>query len=296
MNDVLVQTSDRLDKYLAANTAFSRAMIQKMIDAGLVSVNEELEKASYIVQPGDLIEYEELPRVPTSITPVKMELDIVYQDDDIAVVNKPSGLVVHPGPGHYDATLVHGLLECLSGLSGIGGVMRPGIVHRIDKDTSGLLVVAKHDAAHEMLSEALKQHEIKREYLAIVHGVLDHDQGKIDAPVGRSVHNRLLMDVVKDGKRAVTHFEVVERFAKHTLVRCRLETGRTHQIRVHFKYIGYPIVGDPQYGPKKDTSLTGQYLHAIALSFAHPITKEECQFETPIPSSFTDYIKTIQTA
>ena len=296
MNDVLVQTSDRLDKYLAANTAFSRAMIQKMIDAGLVSVNEELEKASYIVQPGDLIEYEELPRVPTSITPVKMELDIVYQDDDIAVVNKPSGLVVHPGPGHYDATLVHGLLECLSGLSGIGGVMRPGIVHRIDKDTSGLLVVAKHDAAHETLSEALKQHEIKREYLAIVHGVLDHDQGKIDAPVGRSVHNRLLMDVVKDGKRAITHFEVVERFAKHTLVRCRLETGRTHQIRVHFKYIGYPIVGDPQYGPKKDTSLTGQYLHAIALSFAHPISKEECRFETPIPSSFTDYIKTIQTA
>jgi pseudouridine synthase, RluA family len=296
MNDVLVQTSDRLDKYLAANTAFSRAMIQKMIDAGLVSVNEELEKASYIVQPGDLIEYEELPRVPTSITPVKMELDIVYQDDDIAVVNKPSGLVVHPGPGHYDATLVHGLLECLNGLSGIGGVMRPGIVHRIDKDTSGLLVVAKHDAAHETLSEALKQHEIKREYLAIVHGVLDHDQGKIDAPVGRSVHNRLLMDVVKDGKRAITHFEVVERFAKHTLVRCRLETGRTHQIRVHFKYIGYPIVGDPQYGPKKDTSLTGQYLHAIALSFAHPISKEECRFETPIPSSFTDYIKTIQTA
>jgi ribosomal large subunit pseudouridine synthase D (EC 5.4.99.-) len=285
-----------LDKYLAANTAFSRAMIQKMIDAGLVSVNEELEKASYIVQPGDLIEYEELPRVPTSITPVKMELDIVYQDDDIAVVNKPSGLVVHPGPGHYDATLVHGLLECLNGLSGIGGVMRPGIVHRIDKDTSGLLVVAKHDAAHETLSEALKQHEIKREYLAIVHGVLDHDQGKIDAPVGRSVHNRLLMDVVKDGKRAITHFEVVERFAKHTLVRCRLETGRTHQIRVHFKYIGYPIVGDPQYGPKKDTSLTGQYLHAIALSFAHPISKEECRFETPIPSSFTDYIKTIQTA
>ena len=295
MNDVLVQTSDRLDKYLAANTAFSRAMIQKMIDAGLVSVNEELEKASYIVQPGDLIEYEELPRVPTSITPVKMELDIVYQDDDIAVVNKPSGLVVHPGPGHYDATLVHGLLECLSGLSGIGGVMRPGIVHRIDKDTSGLLVVAKHDAAHETLSEALKQHEIKREYLAIVHGVLDHDQGKIDAPVGRSVNNRLLMDVVKDGKRAITHFEVVERFAKHTLVRCRLETGRTHQIRVHFKYIGYPIVGDPQYGPKKDTSLTGQYLHAIALSFTHPISKEECRYETPIPSSFTDYIKTIQT-
>ena len=296
MNDVLVQVSDRLDKYLAANTTFSRAMIQKMIDAGLVSVNEELEKASYMVQPGDLIEYEELPKVATAITPIKMDLDIVYQDDDIAVVNKPSGLVVHPGPGHYDATLVHGLLECLDGLSGIGGVMRPGIVHRIDKDTSGLLVVAKHDAAHEVLSEALKQHDIEREYIAIVHGVLDHDQGKIDAPVGRSAHNRLLMDVVKEGKRAVTHFEVMERYAKHTLVRCRLETGRTHQIRVHFKYIGFPIAGDPQYGPKKDASPTGQYLHATALSFAHPMTKAPLRFETALPDSFHDYIKTIQTA
>ena len=294
MNDVLVQTSDRLDKYLAAHTTFSRAMIQKMIDAGLVSVNEELEKASYTVQPGDLIEYEELPSVPTSITPVAMNLDIVYQDSDIAVVNKPSGLVVHPGPGHYDATLVHGLLECLDGLSGIGGVMRPGIVHRIDKDTSGLLVVAKHDAAHEVLSEALKQHEIQREYIALVHGVLDHDQGKIDAPVGRSVHNRLLMDVVKDGKRAVTHFEVVERFAKHTLVRCRLETGRTHQIRVHFKYIGFPVVGDPQYGPKKESSNTGQYLHAIALAFLHPMSKQPLRFETPVPESFDQYIRQIQ--
>ena len=294
MNDVLVQTSDRLDKYLAAHTTFSRAMIQRMIDAGLVSVNEELEKASYIVQPGDLIEYEELPSVPTSITPVAMDLDIVYQDSDIAVVNKPSGLVVHPGPGHYDATLVHGLLECLDGLSGIGGVMRPGIVHRIDKDTSGLLVVAKHNAAHEVLSEALKQHENQREYIALVHGVLDHDQGKIDAPVGRSVHNRLLMDVVKDGKRAVTHFEVVERFAKHTLVRCRLETGRTHQIRVHFKYIGFPVVGDPQYGPKKESSDTGQYLHAIALAFLHPMSKQPLRFETPVPESFDQYIRQIQ--
>jgi 23S rRNA pseudouridine1911/1915/1917 synthase len=296
MNDVLVQTSDRLDKYLAANSSFSRAMIQKMIDAGLVSVNDELEKASYIVQPGDLIEFEELPKVPTSIAPVSMDLQIVYQDDAIAVVNKPSGLVVHPGPGHYEATLVHGLLHAMDGLSGIGGVMRPGIVHRIDKDTSGLLVVAKHDAAHEVLSEALKQHEIEREDIAIVHGVLDHDQGKIDAPVGRSEHNRLLMDVVKDGKRAVTHFQVVERFAKHTLVRCRLETGRTHQIRVHFKYIGFPIAGDPQYGPKKESSITGQYLHAVALSFLHPVSKEPLRFETEMPESFIEYIKTIQTA
>jgi 23S rRNA pseudouridine1911/1915/1917 synthase len=184
----------------------------------------------------------------------------------------------------------------MDGLSGIGGVMRPGIVHRIDKDTSGLLVVAKHDAAHEVLSEALKQHEIEREYIAIVHGVLDHDQGKIDAPVGRSEHNRLLMDVVKDGKRAVTHFQVVERFAKHTLVRCRLETGRTHQIRVHFKYIGFPIAGDPQYGPKKESSITGQYLHAVALSFLHPVSKEPLRFETAMPESFIEYIKTIQTA
>jgi 23S rRNA pseudouridine1911/1915/1917 synthase len=295
MNDVLVQASERLDKYLAAHTSFSRAMIQKMIEAGLVSVNEELEKPSFIVQPGDLIEYEELPASPTSITPVPMALDIVYQDDDIAVVNKPTGLVVHPGPGHSEATLVHGLLAALDGLSGIGGVMRPGIVHRIDKDTSGLLVVAKHDRAHEALSEALKHHEITREYVALVHGVLDHDKGKIDAPVGRSVHNRLLMDVVKDGKRAITHFEVIERFAKHTLVRCRLETGRTHQLRVHFKYIGFPIVGDPQYGPKKEASETGQYLHAIALSLRHPVTKQPLRFETPYPDSMLAFMKNIQT-
>jgi 23S rRNA pseudouridine1911/1915/1917 synthase len=172
--------------------------------------------------------------------------------------------------------------------------MRPGIVHRIDKDTSGLLVVAKTDAAHIALTEALKRHEIKREYLAIVHGVIDHDRGKIDAPIGRNPQNRLLMDVVPDGKHSVTHFQVIERFADHTLVRCQLETGRTHQIRVHFKYIGYPIVGDPQYGLKKQASTSGQALHATSLSFIHPITNKSLAFEAAPPKEFEEMLKKVQ--
>jgi 23S rRNA pseudouridine1911/1915/1917 synthase len=295
MNSVVVKASDRLDKVLTQHTSFSRSMIKKMIDAGFVTVNDDIAKASMIVSKGDVIEYEEYPAEPMSIKPVEMDLDIVYEDDALAVINKPSGLVVHPGAGHNDVTLVHGLLAKLSGLSGIGGVMRPGIVHRIDKDTSGLLVVAKTDAAHIALTEALKLHEIKREYVAIVHGVIDHDRGKIDAPIGRNPHNRLLMDVVPDGKHSVTHFQVIERFAEHTLVRCQLETGRTHQIRVHFKYIGYPIVGDPQYGLKKQASLSGQALHATSLSFAHPITNQPMAFEAAPPKEFEDILKKIQT-
>ena len=294
MNSVVVTASDRLDKVLTQHTTFSRSMIKKMIDSGLVTVNDEVAKASMIVAEGDLIEYEEYPTEPMTITPVEMELDIVYEDDALAVINKPSGLVVHPGAGHNDVTLVHGLLAKLSGLSGIGGVMRPGIVHRIDKDTSGLLVVAKTDAAHIALTEALKRHEIKREYLAIVHGVIDHDRGKIDAPIGRNPQNRLLMDVVPDGKHSVTHFQVIERFADHTLVRCQLETGRTHQIRVHFKYIGYPIVGDPQYGLKKQASTSGQALHATSLSFIHPITNKSLAFEAAPPKEFEEMLKKVQ--
>jgi len=294
MNSVVVTASDRLDKVLTQHTSFSRSMIKKMIDAGFVTVNDEVAKASMIVAEGDLIEYEEYPTEPMTITPVEMDLDIVYEDEAIAVINKPSGLVVHPGAGHADVTLVHGLLAKLSGLSGIGGVMRPGIVHRIDKDTSGLLVVAKTDVAHHALTEALKRHEIKREYIAIVHGVIDHDRGKIDAPIGRNPHNRLLMDVVPDGKPSVTHFQVVERFLDHTLVRCQLETGRTHQIRVHFKYIGYPIVGDPQYGLKKQASPSGQALHATSLTFVHPITNQPLSFTVAPPKEFDDILKKVQ--
>jgi len=295
MNSVVVKASDRLDKVLTQHTTFSRSMIKKMIDAGFVTVNDDIAKASMIVSEGDVIEYEEYPAEPMTMTPVEMALDIVYQDDAIAVINKPSGLVVHPGAGHNDVTLVHGLLAALNGLSGIGGVMRPGIVHRIDKDTSGLLVVAKTDVAHIALTEALKLHQIKREYLAIVHGVIDHDRGKIDAPIGRNPHNRLLMDVVPEGKHSVTHFQVVERFTEHTLVRCQLETGRTHQIRVHFKYIGYPIVGDPQYGLKKQASPSGQALHATSLSFTHPITNQPMAFEVLPPKEFEDILKKVQT-
>lgn len=294
MNNVRVTASDRLDKVLAKHTDFSRAMIQKMIAAGLVTVNDEVEKASFMVEVGDVIEYDTLEAVPMTISPVTMALDIVYEDEYLAVINKPSGLVVHPGAGHNDVTLVHGLLAALSGLSGIGGVMRPGIVHRIDKDTSGLLVVAKTDDVHLALTERLKRHEIKREYLVIVHGVIDHDRGKIDAPIGRSKHNRLLMDVVPDGKPSVTHFEVLERLAEHTLVRCTLETGRTHQIRVHFKYIGYPVVGDPQYGLKKQASDTGQALHATTLSFVHPVTNKDLHFTAAPPAEFVAHLEKIQ--
>jgi 23S rRNA pseudouridine1911/1915/1917 synthase len=295
MNNVIVQASDRLDKYLAKTTSLTRATIQKMIEQGFVSVNDDLEKASHIVQVGDVITYEALPPAPLTLTPIDLQLAIVYEDDAIAVVNKPSGLVVHPGPGHHEATLVHGLLHQLTALSGIGGVFRPGIVHRIDKDTSGLLVVAKHDAAHVALSTQLKDHLIEREYVALVHGVIDHDQGKIAAPIGRSPHNRLLMDVVKDGKPSITHFQVVERFATHTLVRCQLETGRTHQIRVHLKYIGFPVVGDPQYGPKKTAAKEGQYLHASRLRFDHPITGDAMVFEVDLPPSFQQVIQHLQT-
>jgi len=224
-----------------------------------------------------------------TIEPESMPLEIVYEDSDVVVVNKPRGLVVHPAPGHYSGTLVNGLLAHCKDLSGINGVLRPGIVHRIDKDTSGLLMVAKNDKAHMGLAEQLKEHSVDRKYVAIVHGVIPHEMGTIDAPIGRDPKNRQQMAVVfENSKPAITHFVVLERFKEHTLVELKLETGRTHQIRVHMKYIGYPLAGDPKYGPKDTLDLDGQALHAKTLGFTHPRTGERLEFEAPLPKELID--------
>lgn len=293
MNTLLVKTANRIDKTLASELGLSRAKVQKMIQSGLVFVEDEIVKPSFVVNPGDIIEYEELPEVEISLTPANLEIDIVYQDEHLAVINKASGMVVHPAPGHYENTLVHGLLYHLKDLSGINGEFRPGIVHRIDKDTSGLLVVAKNDHAHHHLQDQLSNKSMNREYLVLVHGVVDTNEGRIDAPIGRHPQHRLQMDVVASGKPSVTWFSVVERYPAHTLLRCKLETGRTHQIRVHLKYIGYPVVGDPLYGRKKDNTDYGQYLHAASLTLVHPVSEKVLTFTTELPKEFTEKIKEI---
>lgn len=225
----------------------------------------------------------------------EMDLDIYYEDKDVLVVNKPSGMVVHPAPGHVSGTLVNGLMAHCKDLSGINGVMRPVIVHRIDKDTSGLLMVAKNDMAHEKLVQQLVDKTVTRKYQAVVHGVIPHDFGTIDAPIGRDKKDRQSMTVTdSNSKNAVTHFRVIERFKAFTLVECQLETGRTHQIRVHMKYIGFPLAGDPKYGPKKTLKLDGQALHAGLLGFIHPRTNEYMEFEAPIPEEFANLINQLR--
>lgn len=276
----------RLDKYLTEETEFSRATVKKMIEESLVTVNGSVVKANYKMKEDDVIEYFELPEVSLDIVPSDIPISIVYEDEDVLVVNKASGMVVHPAPGHHDDTLVNALLYHVKDLSTINGVKRPGIVHRIDKDTSGLLMVAKNDVAHASLVQQLQDKTVERKYIALVHGVIPHDKGRINAPIGRDPKNRLNMTVLHGGKEAVTHFEVLQRFDKYTLIECRLETGRTHQIRVHLKYIGYPLAGDPQYGRKKDDFSWGQYLHAKTLGFQHPTRDEWIDFTAEIPSEF----------
>jgi 23S rRNA pseudouridine1911/1915/1917 synthase len=228
------------------------------------------------------------------VIPEEMDLDIYFEDKDVLVVNKPSGMVVHPAPGHLTGTLVNGLMTHCKDLSGINGVLRPGIVHRIDKDTSGLLMVAKNDMAHEKLVNQLVEKSVTRKYRAIVHGVIPHDFGTIDAPLGRDTKDRQSMTVVDNGKHAVTHFHVIERFKDFTFVECQLETGRTHQIRVHMKYIGYPLAGDPKYGPKKTLDINGQALHAGILGFNHPRTNEYLEFEAPLPKEFEELVEQLR--
>lgn len=276
----------RIDKQLGHHfKQFSRSQIQRWIEDGHVKVNDQPVKPKYKLAVGDVVTIEPEKPKKIDLVPENIPLDIVYEDDDVIVVNKPQGMVVHPAPGHPDHTLVNALLYH-SPLSTINGEFRPGIVHRIDKDTSGLLMVAKNDMAHRSLAAQLKAKTNEREYVALVHGVINEDQGTIDAPLGRSPKDRKKQAVVADGRHAVTHFKVLKRYQHYTLVSCRLETGRTHQIRVHMKYIGHPLAGDPLYGPRKTLSGNGQYLHARLLGFKHPRTGKQLTFTAPLPSYF----------
>ncbi|EOH90268.1 RluA family pseudouridine synthase [Enterococcus pallens] len=289
---IIHEESGRIDKVLNERLKdYSRSQIQQWIKDGQVSVAEQPIKANYKVSKGDQI----LIRIPEpeelELLPEDLQLDIVYEDEDVVVVNKPQGMVVHPSAGHSHGTLVNGLLHQIKNLSTINDVVRPGIVHRIDKDTSGLLMVAKNDQAHEALAKQLKDKTSLRKYVALVHGEISHEKGRIEAPIGRSKVDRKMQAVIEGGKEAVTHFEVLERFTDFTLIELQLETGRTHQIRVHMQYIGYPVAGDPLYGPKKTLKGNGQFLHAKLLGFTHPKTGESLVFEAPLPEIFQ---KTLQ--
>jgi len=288
----------RLDAYLAEVVGdLTRSRIQKLIAQGEVRVNGGEVRSNYKLKENDLIDINIPEAKEVEISAEEIPLDIVYEDGCMLVVNKPQGMVVHPAAGNYNGTLVNALMaHCGDNLSGINGEIRPGILHRIDKDTSGLLMVAKNDAAHLGLSEQIKEHSLTREYLALVHGKIKEDSGTIDAPIGRDERDRKKMTVTeKNSKNAITHFFVLERFDKYTLVRCRLETGRTHQIRVHMSKKGHPIVGDPLYGVKKEEfKLNGQLLHAHLIGFIHPITGEYMEFSRDIPEYYEDVLETLR--
>ena len=289
------QVGQRIDKFLSeSNDAWSRSQLQDWIKEDLVKVNDKVIKSNYKVKLNDHIIVTEKEVVEADIQPEDLDLDIYYEDDDVAIVYKPKGMVVHPSPGHYTGTLVNGLMYQIKNLSGINGEIRPGIVHRIDKDTSGLLMVAKNDIAHRGLVEQLMAKSVKRKYTALVHGNIPHDYGTVDAPIGRNKNDRQAMAVVDDGKEAVTHFNVIEHFKDYTLIECELETGRTHQIRVHMKYIGYPLVGDPKYGPKRTLDIGGQALHASVIGFEHPVTHEYIERSTELPNDFKDLLEDIR--
>ena len=284
----------RLDKFLAENTDYSRSLILKMLKEDYVLVNGKVEKPSYKVSIDDEIEIKDGFVKETKVEAKRMDLDIVYEDDDIMIINKPSGVVVHPGNGNYDNTLVNGLMYYADNLSDGYEEYRPGIVHRIDKDTSGLIIIAKNNKAQEILGECFKKHSIKREYIALVHGVLESDSALIDAPIGRDETSRKMMKVTsKNSKSAITHVKVLKRYKNFTLVKCILETGRTHQIRVHMKYIGHPIFNDPIYSKDKCTDF-GQYLHSYSMEFTHPITGKKMYFECPLPKEFQDTLDSLE--
>jgi 23S rRNA pseudouridine1911/1915/1917 synthase len=282
---------DRIDRFLTDRIeSLSRSTIKKLILEEKVLVNQNPVKASYSVKTEDLIEIIDVDFSETEIIPVQMDLDIVYEDEEVLVVNKPSGMVVHPAPGHYKDTLVNGLLWYINSLSDINGELRPGIVHRIDKDTSGLLMVAKNNLSHDILAKELQEKTTKREYIALVEGVINNKRGRINAPIGRDKANRLKMAITSSGKEAITNFEVLETFDDSTLIKCILETGRTHQIRVHMQYINHPLVNDFVYGNAKQNDF-GQFLHAQTLGFTHPKTKKWLEFSCDLPQEFIDYIK-----
>lgn len=287
----------RIDKYLSTvNEQLSRSYIQKLLKSGLVLVDGKPVKASYQVDEGDVISLDIPEAVEPEIEPENMDLDILYEDQDVILVNKPKGMVVHPAAGHYSHTLVNGLMHhCKDQLSGINGVMRPGIVHRIDMDTTGVIIACKNDMAHNSIAAQLKEHSITRRYQAIVHGVLKDDAGTVEGPIGRHPTDRKKMSInYNNGKSAVTHYKVLKRFRQYTHVECRLETGRTHQIRVHMASIGHPLLGDLVYGPGKCPipGLQGQTLHAGVLGFIHPRTGEYMEFTAPLPEYFAKLLNT----
>ena len=286
----------RLDAFLSADGALTRSQAARLIAEGRVRVNGKPAAKSARLSGSETVTVDVPQLRETALSPQDIPLDVVYEDDDVIVVNKPTGLVVHPAPGHPDGTLVNALLHhCGDSLSGIGGEKRPGIVHRIDRDTSGLIIAAKNDAAHLALSAQLKDHSLSRTYECLVTGNMKQDSGTVDAPIGRSSADRKKMAVVPTGRRAVTHWEVVARYPGVTHLRCRLETGRTHQIRVHMAYIGHPILGDTVYGAKKPVpGLTGQCLHATGLRFIHPRTGEPVELHCPLPPEFTAMLQKLQ--
>ena len=286
----------RLDAFLSADGALTRSQAARLIAEGRVRVNGKPAAKSARLSGGETVTVDVPQLRETALPPQDIPLDVVYEDDDVIVVNKPTGLVVHPAPGHPDGTLVNALLHhCGDSLSGIGGEKRPGIVHRIDRDTSGLIIAAKNDAAHLALSAQLKDHSLSRTYECLVTGNMKQDSGTVDAPIGRSSADRKKMAVVPTGRRAVTHWEVVARYPGVTHLRCRLETGRPHQIRVHMAYIGHPILGDTVYGAKKPVpGLTGQCLHATGLRFIHPRTGEPVELHCPLPPEFTAMLQKLQ--
>lgn len=285
---------ERIDKVLSEKLDFSRSKLSKMLADGSIVVNGKKVKPSYLVNENDIVEivkeYVEEPHV----IPTKMDLDILYEDEDIMVINKASGVVVHPGSGNFENTLANGLLYYTQNLSDINGGTRPGIVHRLDKDTSGLMLVAKSNKAHEILSDDFKVHAVKREYIALLCGVFPHNEAKIDAPIGRdSTHRKKMAVTASNSKEAITYLKVLKRYQNHTLVSLHLETGRTHQIRVHMKYIGYPVFNDPVYGHQKIKEV-GQFLHSKTIDFIHPITKEAMHFACDLPPYFQEYLNSLE--
>lgn len=290
------EEGSRIDQFVTRQGEdWSRSMVQQWIKEGQVLVNNKTVKSNYKLNAEDEIEVSVPEAVEPDILPENIPLQIVYEDTDVIVINKDRGIVVHPAPGHYSGTLVNALMYHCDDLSGINGEKRPGIVHRIDKDTTGLLVAAKHDKAHEQLSRQLQDKSMKREYAAIVHGVVEHDKGTIDAPIGRDERDRQKMKVTqRNAKEAVTHFDVLERFAHYTYIHCELETGRTHQIRVHMKYINHVIAGDPKYGKKNTLPIDGQALHAHTLSFIHPMTGERMTFKAPLPEEMESLLESLR--
>lgn len=294
MEVIVNEAGARLDKAMADLTELSRSQANEEIKKGAVLVNGQAKKAKYTVQEGDVITYEVPQEEILDYQAEDIPLEIVYEDDVVAVVNKPQGMVVHPSAGHASGTLVNALMYHVKNLSSINGVVRPGIVHRIDKDTSGLLMVAKNDQAHQALAEELKDKKSLRKYIAIVHGNLPNDRGMIEAPIGRSEKDRKKQAVTAKGKPAVTRFQVLERLGDYSLVELTLETGRTHQIRVHMAYIGHPVAGDPLYGPRKTLKGHGQFLHAQTLGFIHPKTGETMVFTAEAPAIFQETLEKLR--